>query len=83
MSPLSLARFLPLSTLLVIAMLSAACGGEAPAGTPADGLGEPSVGGNTGQAAPAATLLLRDGSTTTLADAAAGKPVLLYFFATW
>ena len=45
---------------------------------------EPIVGGQLGNRAPDFTLTLADGSETTLTSIlAAGKPVMLYFFATW
>ena len=40
-------------------------------------------GGRTGNAAPNATVTLPDGTRTTLEEVAGGKPLLLYFFATW
>jgi hypothetical protein len=63
-----------------------------PTATPAGSGASPSLaawrtdvasGTDVGQAAPNTPVLLRDGSTATLAEVAAGKPVLLYFFATW
>lgn len=41
------------------------------------------VGAAAGDRAPDATLTLPDGQTATLQELAAGKPMLLYFFATW
>ena len=41
------------------------------------------VGSNHGDRAANASITLPDGSTTTLESAAAGRGVLLYFFATW
>ena len=41
------------------------------------------AGGRVGNAAPNATVTLTDGTTTTLEELAGGKPLLLYFFATW
>ena len=41
------------------------------------------AGGRVGNAAPNATVTLTDGTTVTLEDFADGKPLLLYFFATW
>lgn len=41
------------------------------------------VGSASGDRAANALLTLADGSSTTLEHAAAGRPVLLYFFATW
>ena len=41
------------------------------------------TGGRVGNAAPNATVTLTDGTTTTLEELAGGKPLLLYFFATW
>lgn len=41
------------------------------------------VGGNVGQLAPDTPVLLPDGTTKELSEVAAGKPMLLHFFATW
>ena len=42
------------------------------------------VGGNVGNVAPPFTLTLADGTTATVGSLAEpGKPLLLYFFATW
>ena len=41
------------------------------------------TGPNVGDVAPNTSVLLRDGSMTTLEEVAAGKPMVLYFFATW
>lgn len=41
------------------------------------------VGPRPGDRATDATLMLADGSSTTIEEAAAGRSVLLYFFATW
>lgn len=41
------------------------------------------VGSDHGDRAANASITLPDGSTTTLESAAAGRGVLLYFFATW
>ena len=41
------------------------------------------TGSNVGDVAPNTSVLLRDGSTATLEEVAAGKPMVLYFFATW
>jgi hypothetical protein len=41
------------------------------------------TGDVAGQAAEATVLVLEDGSTATLEELADGKPLLLYFFATW
>ena len=41
------------------------------------------AGGRIGNAAPNATVTLTDGTTVTLEELAGGKPLLLYFFATW
>ena len=41
------------------------------------------IGPAAGDRAPDATITLPDGQTTTLQELAAGKPMLLYFFATW
>ena len=41
------------------------------------------VGSRPGDRAPDATLTLADGSSSTIEEAAAGRSVLLYFFATW
>ena len=41
------------------------------------------AGGRVGDAAPNATVTLTGGTTVTLEDFAGGKPLLLYFFATW
>jgi hypothetical protein len=43
----------------------------------------PPAGSSVGQTAYNTPLLLRDGSTATLEEIAAGQPLLLYFFATW
>ena len=40
-------------------------------------------GGRVGEVAPNATVMLTDGTPATLARLADGKPLLLYFFATW
>jgi ABC-type sugar transport system substrate-binding protein len=40
-------------------------------------------GGVAGQRAEATSVLLADGSAATLEERADGKPLLLYFFATW
>ncbi|MCI0779114.1 MAG: hypothetical protein J4N32_03790 [Chloroflexi bacterium] len=39
--------------------------------------------GRVGNAAPNVTVTLTDGTTATLEELAGGKPLLLYFFATW
>ena len=39
--------------------------------------------GRVGNAAPNVTVTLTDGTTVTLEELAGGKPLLLYFFATW
>lgn len=41
------------------------------------------VGDNEQQVAQATPVLLADGSTATLETLAGGKPLLLYFYATW
>ena len=41
------------------------------------------AGGRIGNAAPNATVTLTGGTTVTLEELAGGKPLLLYFFATW
>jgi hypothetical protein len=41
------------------------------------------VGGIVGQVSYATPVLLADSSTATLEELADGKPLLLYFFATW
>ena len=41
------------------------------------------AGGRVGNAAPNVTVTLTDGTTATLEELAGGKPLLLYFFATW
>ena len=41
------------------------------------------AGGRVGNAAPNVTGTLTDGTTATLEELAGGKPLLLYFFATW
>ena len=41
------------------------------------------LGPRPGDRATDATLALADGSSTTIEEAAAGRSVLLYFFATW
>ncbi len=41
------------------------------------------AGGRVGNAAPNSTVTLTDGTTVTLEELAGGKPLLLYFFATW
>ena len=41
------------------------------------------TGPNVGDVAPNPSVLLRDGSMATLEEVAAGKPMVLYFFATW
>ena len=41
------------------------------------------TGSNVGEVAPNPSVLLRDGSMATLEEVAAGKPMVLYFFATW
>ena len=41
------------------------------------------VGAAVGNVAPATSVLLRDGSAATLEEIADGRPLLLYFFATW
>ncbi len=41
------------------------------------------VGTTVGQAADPTMVLLRDGSMASLEEVADGKPLLLYFFATW
>ena len=41
------------------------------------------AGGRVGNAAPNATVTLPDGTMPTLEELAGGKPLLLYFFATW
>ncbi len=41
------------------------------------------IGPAAGDRAPDATLTLPDGQIATLQELAAGKPMLLYFFATW
>jgi len=41
------------------------------------------TGGQQGQLARSTPVTLADGSTATLAEVADGKPLLLYFFATW
>ena len=45
--------------------------------------GDVPVGANAGDRAADATLTLADGSSATIAEAAGGRSVLLYFFATW
>jgi hypothetical protein len=41
------------------------------------------IGGIENQVSPATPVVLKDGSTVTLEALAAGKPLLLYFYATW
>ena len=41
------------------------------------------AGGRVGNAAPNVSVTLTDGTTATLEEFAGGKPLLLYFFATW
>ena len=41
------------------------------------------TGSNVGDVALNTSVLLRDGSMATLEEVAAGKPMVLYFFATW
>ncbi len=41
------------------------------------------AGGRVGDAAPNATVTLPHGTMPTLEELAGGKPLLLYFFATW
>ena len=41
------------------------------------------AGGRVGNAAPNVTVTLTDGTQATLEELANGKPLLLYFFATW
>ncbi len=41
------------------------------------------AGGRVGNAAPNATVTLPGGTMPTLEELAGGKPLLLYFFATW
>ena len=41
------------------------------------------AGGRVGNAAPNVSVTLTDGTTATLEELAGGKPLLLYFFATW
>ncbi len=41
------------------------------------------AGARVGNAAPNVTVTLLDGTTATLEELADGKPLLLYFFATW
>ncbi len=58
-------------------------------GTPATAEATPrwrtdlAAGGRVGNAAPNATVTLPDGTMPTLEELAGGKPLLLYFFATW
>ena len=42
-----------------------------------------SIGATVGTRATDATLTLADGSTATIQEVSGGKPLLLYFFATW
>ena len=56
---------------------------EAADGTAARWVTDLKPGGRTGNAAPNATVTLPDGTRTTLEEVAGGKPLLLYFFATW
>jgi cytochrome oxidase Cu insertion factor (SCO1/SenC/PrrC family) len=65
----------------VVALTAVGCFGEAV--MPAQGV-TPEVGVSVGNIAPDFTLVLSDGSTVDQAALlAGGKPVLLYFFATW
>ncbi len=41
------------------------------------------AGGRVGNAGPNATVTLTDGTTAALEELAGGRPLLLYFFATW
>ena len=41
------------------------------------------VGSDEGELAPDTSVMLVDGSTKPLSEVAAGKPLLLHFFATW
>ena len=61
---------------------------EAPAASSAQATESPppsiKVGTNVGQRVPEFSMLLTDGSTLTSEDlVSTGKPVFLYFFATW
>ncbi len=81
--------------LITVALATVACGGGTVAGpaqpspvatieTKSDITPSPVVGGQPGNRAPDFTLTLADGSETTLTSIlAAGKPVMVYFFATW
>ncbi|MDA1215244.1 MAG: redoxin domain-containing protein [Chloroflexi bacterium] len=65
----------------VMVIAAVACTGDAT--TPPQGLAQ-QVGVDVGNVAPDFTLTLADGSTVDQAALLAeGKPVLLYFFATW
>jgi cytochrome oxidase Cu insertion factor (SCO1/SenC/PrrC family) len=69
--------------VLASVMVLAAVGCTSEATTPPQGLAQ-QVGVDVGDSAPDFTLTLADGSTVDQAALlAAGKPVLLYFFATW
>jgi hypothetical protein len=92
-------RNIPGAAFFAALLALAGCGASEPATAPlqsasfdpaaAIALGEPTwrtgveTGHEVGEVAYALAVALRDGSTATLAEIAAGKPILLYFFATW
>jgi hypothetical protein len=62
-----------LAVAIPLSLTLAACGGghvDAP-------------GRSVGEVAYPTPVLLRDGTTSTIAEIANGEPLLLYFFATW
>lgn len=56
---------------------------DSAAQTPSGWRADVAVGPRPGDRAPDATLTLADGSSVTIEEAAAGRSVILYFFATW
>ena len=56
---------------------------DSSAQTPAGWRADVEVGPRPGDRAADAALTLADGSSVTIAEAAAGRSVILYFFATW
>ena len=94
LTPTTLLRSL---TMILVLMALAACGGAAIETEVADGERETSpfapsgehwltgtnVGGEVGDTAHATPVLLAGNDSATLEELAGGKPLLLYFYATW